>query len=60
MSVSFRISKYSMTVVRGTWASLATAVLLNMRPLHAAATSRKRAKAGMFRVSPSAVISSLR
>jgi hypothetical protein len=30
MSVSFRISKYSMTVVRGTCASLATAVLLNI------------------------------
>src|SRR5215813_10828387 len=59
-SVSLRISKYSYTVVRLTCASLATLVKFTMVALHKAATLRKRLKAGMFRVAPSATISCCR
>src|SRR5438552_1681197 len=41
-SVSRRMPKYSCTVVRGTCASLATAVKFTIVALHAAATRRKR------------------
>jgi uncharacterized protein len=42
ISVSFRISKYSCTVVRATCASLATFAKLTIVALHNAATRRKR------------------
>jgi hypothetical protein len=57
MRVSFRISKYSYTVVRGTCASFPTFVKLTIVPLQSAATRRKRLKAGTFRTAASATTS---